>query len=128
MKQWVCVYAMITEIGAEEYVKVGIANDVKRRWGELQTGCPTPLSVLATFRCYGREVAAAAEADIHKYLQRFCLEQRGEWFLFAPVPLNAYIPGYERDPEDPFELPEIFTSATEFFINVFEDYECEYGD
>ncbi len=68
------VYFVVCEI--TQSVKCGIAVDVDKRLAGMQTGCPTPLRVMASF-----EGDLFRERRIHKRLTNF--RRHGEWFRYC---------------------------------------------
>ena len=73
---------MIYLVRAGDRIKIGYAeSDVPGRIKTLQTGCPTPLTLLATFPG-GRSV----EASLHRRYAH--LRTTGEWFRADPVLLE----------------------------------------
>jgi hypothetical protein len=67
------IYA-IRAVGTE-YIKFGVAIDVKERLRVLQTGCPFPLELVAT--CEGDQ---KTETWIHWRLFQARAHHMGEWF------------------------------------------------
>lgn len=65
------------------YVKIGYTNDLERRMGELQVGCPYELEVLLAI-----PGSAEDEKIAHRKFQT--LRTRGEWF-YAAKPLLDWI-------------------------------------
>lgn len=64
-------------------VKVGISSDPARRLANIQTACPFPLFMLATFFCPSREAARTIEAAFHTSQSRN--NTSGEWFDVRPM-------------------------------------------
>lgn len=60
------------------YIKIGVAQDVKKRLDSLQTGCPYPLKVICAIGCDNREHALATEKRLHRYFGHSRVG--GEWF------------------------------------------------
>ena len=67
----------VIQAGEAGPVKIGVASDVRKRVGSLQTASPAPLSILHVFE--GEE---AEERALHRRFAAY--RQSGEWF--APVP------------------------------------------
>lgn len=66
------------------FIKIGIAKDVKRRFQELQSGCPYKLGILGTIGDpLPFDAARAQEASLHALLQEF--RSVGEWFRWSAV-------------------------------------------
>lgn len=65
-------------IKCQQFVKIGVANDVQNRIAQLSTGNPFKLELLAVFAF---ESANTVEAALH---QRFLdKRKRGEWFVLS---------------------------------------------
>lgn len=62
-------------VQCQEYVKIGLADNVKLRVSGLQTGSPYKLKLLASWPC---DDAPNTEKELHKLFSRF--HMRGEWF------------------------------------------------
>lgn len=80
-------------IGCNEFVKIGIAGNVRKRLSELQVGNPYPL------RLYGHWKAGEAvkeEAALHALLSPH--QERGEWFKLPKAMMDRItmkLPGKE---------------------------------
>ena len=72
-------------IQCQDFVKFGIADDVRGRLSNMQTGCPFPLKLLASWPC---KDAKNTERRLHKLFRQFHL--RGEWFK-VPEDLLAVV-------------------------------------
>jgi hypothetical protein len=59
-------------------MKIGIAQKVKRRLSQIQTGNPIKLEVFHSIKVDSVEQAKEIEKECHKELQRYRLN--GEWF------------------------------------------------
>ena len=98
-------------------IKIGIADDVDARLGELQVANPRRLTIL--FRCPfpSRAEARAAEQDLHRRLAH--LNIRGEWFhgkLYKLIRNRAVLAGpslrtIKSSEAWPGAVPEISASA-----------------
>src|SRR5271157_1983387 len=64
-------------IQCQQFLKIGVANDVEVRLAQLATGNPYPLHVVAA---YGFENASAVETVLHQKFSH--LRKFGEWFEF----------------------------------------------
>lgn len=62
-------------IQCHEFIKIGIADNPKRRLGELQVGCPYKLTLI---RCFASKTPRADERRLHELLRKH--HERGEWF------------------------------------------------
>lgn len=60
-------------------VKIGVAKDVKKRLGSIQTGNPRKVSVLYLIKCDSEKEAYVIENGLHRIYSEYRLE--GEWFL-----------------------------------------------
>ena len=68
-----------------EFVKIGIANDVRSRMASLQTGNPNPLKLMA---CYVFQNAGYIEKALH---QKFDPQRvRGEWFTLTAAQVDEF--------------------------------------
>lgn len=76
--------AFIYIVQAGEFVKIGIAVDVKVRLSELQVGCPYQMSLLRFWRSLK---PARDERMIHHKLKPYRV--RGEWFKLPELVLAA---------------------------------------
>lgn len=76
-----CVY--FAEAGG--LIKIGVTENVKARLSSLQTGCPSPITLIKVIRG-GRKT----EERIHKRFSH--LRTKGEWFQITDD-LNSYIAG-----------------------------------
>ena len=65
-----------------DFVKVGIASDMRDRLQTLQVGCPYELTLMGTVRG-----ASKAERALHLALNAF--HARGEWFMAPPIVRKA---------------------------------------
>ena len=66
-------------IQCHEFVKIGVANDVKKRLASLQSGCPYELTLLAQWHTSD---AGRVEDELHELLDKYRI--RGEWFELPP--------------------------------------------
>src|SRR6185503_5451365 len=73
-------------IGSNDYVKIGIATNVKKRFSSLQTASPVPLKLLKSWRCAN---AWTKELKLHRRYARF--RQNGEWFRLSDRVLNRLL-------------------------------------
>ena len=73
-----CYLYVIESQSEQKPVKIGIANDAKKRLAGLQTGNPYPLTIKIQQEFKTREYALKAEKEIHERCARYRLE--GEWF------------------------------------------------
>lgn len=80
MKKSQILYLM--QNGNTNQYKIGITNDLNRRWQSLQTGCPGELRVLKIWTHTKRASILRYERVLHRYFtalgQR--LRKNGEWF------------------------------------------------
>ena len=80
------VYAILDS--KNNCLKIGKANDVDQRLGDLQSGNPTKLKVVATIQCSSEKHAFAVESELHlKYSNLFVL---GEWFNYDDAILKEF--------------------------------------
>ena len=69
-------------ISASKWVKVGVANNPKRRRGEIQVGLPMKATLVTSVRFMNYDHALAAERGVHSVLDSAW--SRGEWFKTSP--------------------------------------------
>lgn len=74
---------------AGEFVKVGVAIDIKTRMAMLQIGCPYSIKLL---HCFQSEDAYADESSIHGELARYHF--RGEWFMLPQAVIELIQSGF----------------------------------
>ena len=60
------------------YFKIGRSSDVSKRLGQVQTGCPLPITQVFIFTMWGNGAAQAAEWKMHEALAEY--RTQGEWF------------------------------------------------
>lgn len=63
-------------IQAGDFIKIGVARDVRRRLALLQVGCPFNIELIAAIPC---DEPYKAEAFLHDRLKPY--HTRGEWFV-----------------------------------------------
>lgn len=66
-------------IRAGEYVKIGIAKDIKSRIAELQTGQAMKIEFCGAIRHLEKDQALRYERNLHKFFYNSKAE--GEWFM-----------------------------------------------
>lgn len=66
----------VLEMGG--WYKVGKADDVEARAGQIQTACPLPVSVVFVKPCKNQTVALSVESRVHAFLKPW--RGMGEWF------------------------------------------------
>lgn len=85
------IHAGVYFVGCAEFIKIGVACDLKRRWSSSGTNFPFHLDFIGYIPAEsGRE---AIESALHK--QFAGLRYRGEWFR-AGASLLAYISEHAR--------------------------------
>jgi hypothetical protein len=67
-------------IAGREYIKFGIASDIKQRLSSIQSSCPIACRIVAGLRCRDKVSALYIERRVHEILQPFSTS--GEWFNF----------------------------------------------
>jgi hypothetical protein len=108
-------------IRCNEFVKIGITLDVKKRLASLQSSCPYPLELLA----------AAKGGSLEEYAMhaRFRAELvRGEWFNLT-VRLQDYIQGVKDGSSLPLPTATL-CAPTRYFVSKREylvSSQCEVG-
>lgn len=79
-------------------IKIGLADDVRRRMRQFQTGNPGRLELLATIDCQSRRKAFALERQLHGYYAERNIGK--EWFNIPRHEIDALL-----------ELAETFNEA-----------------
>lgn len=79
------VYFMHTD----NYVKIGITNNVSSRVKQVQTGCPIMIFVVKFLEVKNRDEALSIEKYLHKSFK--CLNTYGEWFQTINQPFYALL-------------------------------------
>jgi hypothetical protein len=98
-------------IKANNYMKIGITDDLDRRKKELQHAYPNEITVIHCIdmgkeRCGGKrtasEKAKVAEEHLHLLFQH--TRQKGEWFKITPFMMDyvGYIADHGFWTDDPF--------------------------
>lgn len=65
-------------VKCQQYVKIGIANDVQNRLAQLSTGNPFDLEILAV---YEFKNASPVESALHQRFENY--QARGEWYSLS---------------------------------------------
>jgi hypothetical protein len=78
------VYFVISESG---HIKIGIANNVKKRMIIMRTDNPYPIKLLGKIKAEGHP-----ENEIHKMFSQYRV--RGEWFMDVPE-IRKFIEKYK---------------------------------
>ena len=61
-----------------EYVKIGVANNIKSRMADLQVGNARELFLVDYIECKNRQMANAYEYTLHGFFKDY--RKNGEWF------------------------------------------------
>jgi predicted GIY-YIG superfamily endonuclease len=64
------------------YFKIGVADNIKTRLKNLQTGNPHPIRLRQSFNLGTRDAAIQVEKGLHKLLRP--INKSGEWFKIEP--------------------------------------------
>lgn len=72
-------------VRCHDYVKIGIADDIKSRIANLQTGCPYKLTLLRHWRSSD---AISEEERLHERWDAY--RERGEWFKIPDDKLASW--------------------------------------
>lgn len=73
-----CVYMMVADAGhGESFCKIGITKDLANRVGQVQTGCPVPITDVAYLELTSGHYLDA-ERMFHDQLRKY--HSQGEWF------------------------------------------------
>lgn len=87
-------------IQAGPFVKVGIANDPRRRIRTMQPGCPFKMRLILSCK---RDYAASDESELKKRYRAF--QVQSEWFKIPADELKSILTFYKSDPPDQARLP-----------------------
>ena len=72
------MFVYFIQSGVDGPIKIGKANDVGRRMGDLQVGNPSELTILLEIPCKSPQHAGNMEKQIHRRFRKNRI--RGEWF------------------------------------------------
>lgn len=80
MKEMQFMY--ILQNGNTNEYKIGITNNLNKRIGTLQTGCPNELKIIKIYSHYNRKQIEKYERALHRYFTKCgCrIRKNGEWF------------------------------------------------
>lgn len=80
----------ILQNGDTNEYKIGITNDLNRRLGELQTGCPNELRVIKLYTHYQRKIIERYERVLHNYYTKCGCKIRpnGEWYKLSKADIS----------------------------------------
>jgi hypothetical protein len=92
-------------IRCDEFVKIGIACDVKNRLKTLQTGNPYPLTLIDSFEF---DDAVRVESVLHRKYDH--ARMRGEWFKLTDAELEELISICQNFDESGIELQDDMTA------------------
>ena len=75
-------FLYILQNGNTNQYKIGITNNLNRRWVELQTGCPGELKVVKVWSHYSKSAVVRYERILHRFFTKSgCrIRANGEWF------------------------------------------------
>lgn len=75
-------FLYILQNGNTNQYKIGKTNNLNRRWGELQTGCPGELKVIKIWSHYSKNAVARYERILHRFFTKcgYRIRANGEWF------------------------------------------------
>lgn len=86
----------------EEFVKIGITNNLQSRWKQVQTGCPLHIYRVSYLSVGNRDEALSIEAELHSRLSPY--NTFGEWFIIRRSKwlnrISAVIKKYGYSKED----------------------------
>jgi hypothetical protein len=75
------LYVLIAKaVEGQIVAKVGISGNPWKRMKEVQTGCPFPITEMATVQVPGQPIAKECEKLAHKVFEK--CRSSGEWFVF----------------------------------------------
>ena len=80
----------LIQMGDTNYYKIGITDNINRRWYQLQCGNPLPLKVLAMWGHTQRKIIQKYELNLHRILtkQGQRVRANGEWFNLTQEQVN----------------------------------------
>lgn len=75
----------IMQNGNTNQYKIGITNNLNRRWKQLQTGCPEELKIVKIWVHTQREFIEKYEIILHNYFTELGqrIRTNGEWFILS---------------------------------------------
>lgn len=73
----------IMQNGKTNEYKIGITNDINRRYRDLQTGCPNELRIVKIWTHYQRKIIQKYERVLHNYFKICKIRANGEWFRLS---------------------------------------------
>ncbi len=81
-KQEPYYFLYIIRNGETDEYKIGITNNLNRRFKEIQTGCPNAIHLIKIYSHYHKTVVQKYERVLHRYYQKCgCrIRTNGEWF------------------------------------------------
>lgn len=77
----------IIKDGGYNYYKIGITNNLRKRFSTLQTGNPVKLRIYKTIQCKDRHTLEKIERLLHTKLAKKHI--RGEWYILDRKDLQA---------------------------------------
>lgn len=106
---------------ASNAFKIGKADDVDRRIGELQIGNPNPLTLLHSIKFQSSDESFYYEKKYHKFFEH--LRLNGEWFKFDEIILKNFLSNEikiePKSKRDPLVIYTLFGEETIFDIRTF---------
>lgn len=91
------VYMIRSGYGNNKPLKIGMADNPKKRIKELQTGNPYPLNLVLTIRCNSRKHARLVESTLHGQLSG--VNVLGEWYKVRHDKLYKVLSALSNDPD-----------------------------
>ena len=70
--------AFVYFVSDSEFIKIGVADNLKRRLKEIQMGNPRRCEIVAAFPCKSKSAAHQAEGLLHSIYRDY--RMNGEWF------------------------------------------------
>ena len=103
-------------------VKIGKANDIVQRLGELRVGNPNELILINSIQCNSVEESFLIESQLHQKYKLFHI--RGEWFQYIPEFRDENIDKIieNRNKRDKLEVEGLFGKET--LVDVNEHPRC----
>lgn len=73
----------ILQNGSTNEYKIGITNNLNRRYSALQTGCPNELRIVKIWTHTQRKFIEKYERVLHNFFKSVRIRNNGEWFKLS---------------------------------------------
>lgn len=83
-------FLYIMQNGDTNQYKIGVTNDLNRRYRQLQTGCPNELRIIKIYSHYQKSKILKYERVLHRFYEKCgCrIRKNGEWFELRQPDIN----------------------------------------